>query len=331
MRKFLLVAVSLVILAGAGSATADTVLRFAHVNSPNSPAGKAAEYFQERVQLHTEGRVRVQLFPASQLGNNRQMFSSLRGGSIDLSLTPYPMLADIVPELSVYVAGYMFESFEEQQRILQHPELGASWADQLREKGGLRVLCSFYYGSRNLTTTNKPVRTRKDMQGLKIRAVPQPASMSVIRGLGATPTPVPLAEVFQGLRQGVIDGQENPLPVIYNQKFFEVQDYLMLTNHQLVPLPYVMNEAKWKSLGRDQQAVQRAADEACARGTELTVQQERELIETFKARGMNVITAQDGLDIEGFRASVREEVQKTFDGEIWPAGTWAKIQSALGR
>ena len=104
---------SLAMTVAGGAASADTTLRFAYVHSPQSPAGEAVEGFRERVEAATEGRVEVQTFPSSQLGNDRELFSSARTASVDMALTPYPMLADIVPELSVYVAGYMFNDFAE--------------------------------------------------------------------------------------------------------------------------------------------------------------------------------------------------------------------------
>lgn len=325
------VVASLAFVAFGGVASADTTLRFAHVQSPNSPSGKAVELFREKVAAATDGRVEVQTFPSSQLGNNRKLLSSVRSGSVDMTLTPYPVMADIVPELSVYVAGYMFNDFDEQRKILDHPELGQVWAERLRADGGLRVLCSLLYGARQLTTTNTPVKSMADMKPLKIRSVPHPSSMSVVRGLGATPTPVPFAELFQGLQQGVVDGQENPLATINANKFFELQDYLMLTSHQLIMLPFVMNEESWQALGEDQAAVGQAAQEACDEGTAMTRVEEARLVDVFKEKGMTVITEADGLDVAAFRESVRAEVRAAFDGEIWPAGTYDAVEAALGR
>jgi len=325
-------AASLALVALTGAALADTTLRFAHVQSPTSPTGKAAQMFADKVAAATDGRIEVQMFPSSQLGNNRKLFASLRSGSIDMSMTPYPVMSDIVPELSVYVAGYMFNGFDEQLVVLDDPDLGVAWAERLLEDGGLRVLCSVLYGARQLTTTDTPVKSAADLQALKIRSVPHPSSMSVVRGLGATPTPVPFPELFQGLQQGVVDGQENPLATIDSNKFYELQDYLMLTSHQLIILPFVINERTWQSLGEeDRQIVQTAADESCAAGTEMTNAEEARLVDVFKERGMTVITEEDGLDVPGFREAVRAEVREAFDGEIWPEGTFDAVEAALGR
>ena len=313
-------------------AQADTVLRLAHSNAVTSPKGTGAEKFAELVGEYTEGRVTVQVFPATQLGSNRKAFTSTRSGAIEMSLTPYSMLADVVPEMSVYVAGYMFENFEEQQKILNHAEFGEAWKESLLERSGLRVLCTYFYGSRNLTTTDTPVKTPADMNGLKIRAVPQPMSMAVIRGLGGTPTPMPISDVFQALGQGVIDGQENPLPTIEGQHFYEAQEYLMMTDHQLIVEPYLINDDVWQSLGEEDQAnVQRAADESCALTTELTHKEEASLVEQFKEAGMTVITEAEGLDVPAFRTSVLEEVEQAYDGEIWPEGTIANVRAVLDR
>lgn len=332
MKKFAASFVaSVALVAASGAASADTTLRFAHVQSPKSPSGMSVERFAEKVAAATDGRVEVQTFPSSQLGNNRKLFASLRSGSVDMSLTPYPVMADVVPELSVYVAGYMFNDFDEQKTIIEHPDLGMAWAERLREDGGLRILCSLLYGARQLTTTETPVKTRADLEPLKIRSVPHPSSMSVVRGLGATPTPVPFSELFQGLQQGVVDGQENPLATINSNKFYELQDYLMLTSHQLIILPFVINEESWRALGDDQAAVRQAAEESCAEGTQMTLQEEARLVDAFKEQGMTVITEADGLEVAAFRDAVRAEVRAAFDGEIWPAGTIDAVEAALGR
>ena len=154
-------------------------------------------------------------------------------------------------------------------------------------------------------------------------------SLGVITGLGGAPTPVAIAEAFQAMRQGVVDGQENPLPTIWAQKFYEVQGYLMMTRHQMIPEPYLINEEVWQKLSAEDRAgVLKAAKEATAFNTEETIKFEASLMDDLKEKGMTVVTS-DEINLDAFRTSVRAEVSKRFDGPIWPKGTTQKVLDAL--
>ena len=323
-----LTAIAATILA-IGSADAKTTLRFGHTNAPDSPKGRAADLFAELVAKYTNGNVEVKTFPSSQLGNNRKLFTAVKTRGIEMSITPFPLLADIVPEYTTYTAGYFYKDWSELEKIVENPELGGKWAQQLLEKGGLRILSTYYYGARNLTTTKTKVTKPADLKGLKIRAVPNEMSLAVVTGLGAAPTPVAIAEAFQAMRQGVVDGQENPLPTIWSQKFYEVQGYLMMTRHQMIPEPYLINEKVWQGLSAEDQAgVMKAAKEATEFNTAETIKFEASLVEDLKGKGMTVVGA-DEIDLDAFRKAVRAEVAKRFDGPIWPKGTTQKVFDAL--
>ena len=312
------------------NATAQTELRFGHIFSPNDPTHKGAEKFAEMAEKFSEGRVTVKIFPSAQLGNNRKLFGLVRSGGMEISVTPYPLLADAVPELNVYTAGYVYSGWKDLKKVLDHPDFGQTWNKELLKKSGLRVLDSYFFGARTLTTTKTVVKSPSDLKGLKIRAVPNKMSLAVVSGLGGTPTPVPFPELFQGLRQGVVDGQENPVPTIWAQKFHEVQKYLVLTRHQLIPVAYLINDKTWQKLdARDRDAVVRAAREGAALTTDLNLKNEKALIEQLATKGMTIIGPEDGLQLEAFKKSVRAEVRKEFEGKIWPAGLLDKIQALV--
>ena len=298
----------------------DVTLRMGHIHAPSGPTGRGADMFADLVSQHTDGRVELQVFPSSQLGGLRDLFGASRSGAVDIVLTPYPLLSDIVSSYSILTAGYVFENYDHQLAVLDHADFGQTWNAELEENGGLVVLANYYFGARTLTTTEAEVRTPADLDGLKIRAVGNPLSLATITGLGANPTPLPLSELFQGLSQGIVDGQENPLPTIYNQNFFDVQDYLILTRHQLIPIPFTINAESWGELSAEDQAgVRRAAQEAAAWMTETVLEEEASLLGQLEANGMTVIGPEQGLDLDAFRASVAEEIAP-LDGEEWPAG-----------
>lgn len=298
----------------------DVTLRMGHIHAPSGPTGRGADMFAELASDYTDGRVEVQVFPSSQLGGLRDLFGASRSGAVDIALTPYPLLSDIVPSFSILTAGYVFNDYDHQLAVLDHADFGQAWNTELAENGGLVVLANYYFGARTLTTTESEVRTPDDLDGLKIRAVGNPLSLATITGLGANPTPLPLSELFQGLSQGIVDGQENPLPTIFNQNFFDVQDYLILTRHQLIPIPLTVNAESWGELSaEDQDGVMRAAREAAAWMTATVMEEEASLLGQLEANGMTVIGPDQGLDLEAFRASVAAEIAP-LDGEEWPAG-----------
>ena len=137
----------------------DVTLRMGHIHAPSGPTGRGADMFAELASEYTEGRVEVQVFPSSQLGGLRDLFGASRSGAVDIALTPYPLLSDIVPSYSILTAGYVFDDFSHQLAVLDHPDYGQAWSAELGENGGLIVLGNYYFGARTLTTTNTEIRT----------------------------------------------------------------------------------------------------------------------------------------------------------------------------
>ena len=298
----------------------DVTLRFAHVVREGDPAYIAAEAFVERVEELSGGEITVEVFPAGQLGDNRRLFAQIQSGAVDMTYTPFNMLSDIVPEFATITGGYMFESQEHQRRVLDDPEFGGAWAEELLELGGLRILSSFHYGTRNVTTADTPVRSPDDLAGLRLRAVPNAMSLATVTGLGAAPTPVAWPETFQALRQGIVDGQENPIPVLHAAGFYEVQGYLIKTGHQMSALPFLISEASWQDLSPErQEAIQEAATYAAGVAEETMITFTETLESDLVDRGMTIIELTDE-EIAVFRDSVRANVAAEFDGTVLPAG-----------
>jgi len=307
-------------------------LKLAHVQSPNCPYGRGTQRFAELVNKYTNGNVEIKIYPSSQLGNNQEILNSIRIGSIEMALIPFPLLSDIVPEYTIYTAGFFYDSWEDLSIIIQHPEYGRKWDQELFQKGDLKIVATVYYGERNLTTTDTPIYRPDDLKGMKIRAVPNKASLAVVSGMGANPTPVPFAELYQALIQGVIDGQENPLPTIWAQKFYEVQHCLIMTRHQVIPLNWVISKKAWNDLTPQQQEnVMKAGREAAAFLTQETKKEEATVIERLKEHGMTVITEKEGLDREAFKERVRADVIGRFAGKEWPEGLAEEILSIVDK
>ena len=304
------------------------VMRLAHLYQPDSPSGIGLQAFADKVEEYSQGRIKMKIFPAGQLGSARNLYISSKTGAVDFSVPAFPILADTVPEMTIMTSGYLFDDIEDVERVLNDPQLGQKWNEEIVEKCHLRILGAYYYGKRLVTTKDKPFYTRDEASGLKIRAVPNPMSLAVIKGLGGNPTPMAYKEIFIGLSQGVIDGQENPYPTIWAMKFYEVQKYAIETFHQYNVLPLAISERSWKKLNEeDRRAVKRATKEATDLITSLTGQFEEEIAEKLRAKGMTIIT-HDELAIETFQEGVREAVKSRFDGKVWPTGLMEAVLAA---
>lgn len=302
------------------AAAQDVTLKLGYVDRPTQPRGMGFARFAELVPEYTDGRVAIELFDSGHLGNDREMFSQLLTGAIDMGKPSYPILSDVVPEMSVFLAGYFFDSYDDHLRLIAAPEFGGEWNQRLLDEAGLRIIGNSYQGVRNVTINGRQPRSPADMAGVKLRAVPNPMALAVVSGLGANPTPVPFPELFQSLSQNVVDGQENPLPTIWANKFYEVQDTLIRTDHQLASAPVVINDASWQQLSsEDQEAVVRALTEAMDYAEELGKQMEVDLVGQLQEQGMTIVELTDA-ERDVFRASVQASVLDTFDGEIWPEG-----------
>jgi len=307
-------------LAALPATAQDVSLKLGYVDKPTQPRGMGFARFAELVPEYTDGRVAIELFDSGHLGNDREMFNQLLTGAIDMGKPSYPILSDVVPEMSVFLAGYFFDSYDDHLRLIAAPQFGGAWNEQLLDMAGLRIIGNSYQGVRNVTLNGIQPRSPEDMAGVKLRAVPNPMALSVVSGLGANPTPVPFPELFQALSQNVVDGQENPLPTIWANKFYEVQDTLVRTDHQLASAPVIINEKSWQKLSAEDQAgVVRAMTEAMDYAEALGKEMEANLIEDLKAAGMTVVELTDA-EKEAFRASVQASVMAKFDGDIWPDG-----------
>lgn len=324
--KFLMAA----ILAASPTVMAADTLRMGHIQAADTPAAQGAAKLAELAAEYSGGDLEIRIYPSGQLGDVRGLVGSVKTGALDIAEGTFPLLADVVPLYNIYNAGYFYENWEELKAVTRHEDFGQAWNATLLEESGMRMIGAFYYGARNVTTNGIAVKSPADLAGKKIRAVPNEMSLAVVTGLGGKPTPVPFAELFQALSQGVVDGQENPLPTIMGERFYEVQDTLNLTNHQLITLPWIINERSFQRLSEaNQQALLKAAAEAADFASALTVEEEATLAERLEAEGMTVVRPGDGMDLDAFRASVRAEVETRFEGKVWPEGLAADVRAML--
>ena len=298
-----------VLFAGAASAAEikERTLRFAFQNVKDHPQGQGAQKFADLVSEKSGGKIKVRLFPGGTLGGDLQTVSALQGGTLDLTVLNSGILAAQVPEFAMLDFPYLFNNTAEAHAVIDG-EVGQKLHASLESKG-LVGLGYWDLGFRNLTNSKHPVTKPEDMQGLKIRVIQSPIYLETFKALGANPVPMPFPEVYTGLEQRTVDGQENPFTVILGSKFNEVQKYLSTTNHIYNPQSFVIGQKTWQKLNADEQAlIREAAQEAQTYQRQVTEDSQNKALETLKgSMQVNEIAPQE---VERFREKVKPVVEQ---------------------
>jgi tripartite ATP-independent transporter DctP family solute receptor len=245
-------------------------LKIAHVNPPDvfaSGKGAAGAVLKNIIEAETGGGVEVKVFPAGQLGGERELIEATKLGTIQMSMVS-AAIAGFYKEAQVLDIPYLFSSAPVAWKVMDG-RFGKEMAEDCLKKTGMRVLAYGETGFRNFTNSVRPIKSPADMKGLKIRVMESPVYVNMVKALGAAPTPIAWPETYTALQQKVVDGQENPVAVIVFVKFFEVQKYLTLDGHSYGIDFFLINDKFYQSLPKEtQQIVKSAAINAglCGRG-----------------------------------------------------------------
>ncbi len=283
----------------AGSSTAET-----------HPYNLGLKRFKELVERGTGGRIEIQIFHSSALGAERELAEGMQIGSVDVVISSTGPLGGFVPRMNVVDLPFLFRDKAHAYKVLDGP-IGASLLAEL-EKRNIIGLAFWENGFRHLTNGRREVLTPGDLKGLKLRTMENRVHMAAFRQMEAAPTPMAFSEVFTALQTKTLDGQENPIPVIFTSRFYEVQKYLSLTGHVFSPAPLMVSKMTWDRLTEEQKAVFRsAALEARDYERSLITQQENEQIDKLKAAGMIVSTVDKSL----FQKATLP-VYRQFEGEF---------------
>jgi len=239
--------------AGAQAQIKEQTLRFATVNPPGHPIVLGMDKFAALVNQKSGGKMTVKLFPGSQLGGDVEAMSGVQGGTIDFTSMNSGILQNQVKEFALVDFPFLFDSPKEADAVMDGP-VGKALADKLPAKG-LISLAYWELGFRNLTDSKRPVTKADDIVGLKLRVIQSPIYVDTWKALGANPVPMAFAEVYSGLEQKTIDGQENPVTVILANKLNEVQKYLALTRHVYNPQSVLMSKKTWDRMSKEEQDI----------------------------------------------------------------------------
>ncbi len=303
-------------------AQSKVVIRYGDVLAANYPSVVALEAAGKEIAEKTGGRIELQTFPASQLGTQRDMIDALSSNALQLYTDGAATFGAWIPAISVLESPYVWRDAAHMARGMASADAKAL-VDTLVKSRGMRIVDTIYYGTRHVTTASKAIHHPRDMQGFKLRVPPVDVFNAMAEAWGARPTPINFGELYLALKQGVVDGEENPLPTIQSAKLYEVQKYLVLTAHIITPRFVVVNEAFWRGLpDADRAVVQEAIAKAVVAANTEILRQEGELADTFRKGGMTVITP----DVAAFRDAVVKVVPPKFEAR-WGKGVYERLQA----
>ena len=298
-------------------------------------ATSGSETDQRSVAMANVFAPMVASFADYQPGYNGTLFAqgteleAIAGGNLTMSIASAQELAQFFPEFSIFATGYVHQDAAHQVRVFNDP-LMDPFKKKVEDELGVKLLSVMYLGKRHVnlrfTREEKNIMTPADLAGVNLRMPGTDAWQFLGAALGASPTPLAFSDVYTSLASGAVDGQDNPLPTVVDQKFYEVTKQISLTSH-LVDLNYIaFSKATWDSLSPEQQAtVQRAADAAAAWGRLKQLDKENSLADFIRSQGVEIYTP----DLEAFRTHVQAQYVGSEAAASWPEGVLDRI-NALG-
>lgn len=291
-------------------------INYGHGFMPETPHHKAAIKFKEEVEAETDGRVEVNLFPSGQLGSAREMFEGLQMGTQEIALVPTARISGFAPELQLFDLPFLFPS-----RDIAYDLMDGEVGDEL-----LSVLDSqqikgvaFYEDGFKHFTANKETSSPDDFNGVKFRTMESPIIMEQFKALGANPVPIDFGELYNSLQLGVVEGQENPLVTIENMKFYEVQDYLMLSEHAYLGHVLIFGNDWYESLPEDIQTILYEKGREIAKWQRQAVQDEEvNYLKTIEDSGTKVVklTEEQRQTLKEVTLPVHDEYIKLFGDDL---------------
>ena len=316
------------LLGSAGARAQTQTLRIGHVLAPSHMFHQGLELASRKLEESTSGRVKMQVFPSSQLGTERDMHIAIRTGGIDMLLGSPGGASVHLKELAILAAPYLFRSNPHWQGVVYGP-IGEDWKRKMAAASKVHLMGWFHLGTRHVISRTKPYDTLTAMANQKIRVADLAPYPQVFRALGAVPTPIAFAEMYQALQAGIVDGADAPLDVIASQKLFEVAKYVNLVSWSFAsPGPILMSDAAFTQLGADlPKAVEAALRVGSNFVTDAVTNGEEATKKQLIAQGMVMNTP---TDLPAWRAAAAKaipELAPTWGGD---AALYARIRDQAG-
>ena len=295
------------------TASAQQVIRLAHVGFPGSIYDIAAAEYVKRVNEALKGKVEMRHFHSSQLGTDEQMIKGIKVGAPEMFI-PSTIMSTVDQKYGVFEMPYIIVSRAHMKRVTENAGVKKALFDTLPNQG-IRVIAVWENGFRHMTNNVRPIVKPEDLKGIKLRVPSGIWRVKMFKAYGANPSPMAYAEVYSALQSGVMDGQENPLAQIWSGKFHEVQKFISLTGHVYSPSYIVVSESFWQKLPADQRRVieqiaLEMGDVCRSTGERL----DKELLEKMLAGGKTRINEVDKEAFIKASAAVYEEFGKEVPG-----------------
>jgi TRAP-type transport system periplasmic protein len=328
IRRSLLLAASVFAVAGAllpaAQAQTKTVLRVSTPAVPDDWHAKMWTVFKDSLEKSAPGEFDVQINLNASLFKQGTEPAAMARGNLELTSISAFDIAKLLPEFSVFTAGYIVRDPDHQQKVFNGP-IGTEMFKLVSEKMDVTPLSTVYLGTRQVNLREpRNVKTPADLKGVKLRMPGSKEWLFLGEALGATPTPLAFGEVYLGLKTGTIDGQDNPLPSVRAAKFYEVTKQIVMTSHLVDGIFIAISNKAWNAMSPAQkQKVKAAADAASSYNNENRIKEEGQLVEFFKKEGLQVTTP----DVEAFRKSVQTTYQNSDYAKVWSKGLLERINA----
>jgi len=317
-------ALALAALLGAAQAQTKVPLRISTPAVPDDWHAKMWTVFKESLDKSAPGEFDVQINLNASLFKQGAEPAAMARGNLELASISAFDIAKLIPEFSIFTAGYVVRDPQHQQKVFNGP-IGAEMFKLVADKMDVTVLSTIYLGTREVNLRDvRNVKTPADLKGVKLRMPGSKEWLFLGEALGATPTPLAFGEVYLGLKTGTIDGQDNPLPTVRAAKFYEVTKQIVLTHHLVDGIFIAIANKSWNALSAAQkQKVKAAADAATAYNNENRLKEEAQLVEFFKQQGLQVTTP----DVDAFRRAVLQAYMSSDYAKTWPQGMIDRINA----
>ncbi len=266
---------------------ATNTIKLAHSLGVTHPVHKAMVHMADLVAKKSDGKLKLEIYPSSQLGSEQQCLELLQIGSLGMTKVSAAVMENFSPDLKVLGYPYLFRNDEHRFEIYDGP-IGEELLSG-SEKYWLKGLTYFDAGNRSFYTKNTPIESPEDLEGLKIRVMQSPTSIEMVKKFGGSPTPISWGELYTSLQQGVVDGAENNLPSFYTSKHYEVCKFLSLDEHTSVPDILVISTIIWDKLNESEKTwITQAVKEATVFQHKLWKEAEQEALDEVKKAGVQV-------------------------------------------
>ena len=299
-------------------------LRISTPAVPDDWHAKMWTVFKESLDKSAPGEFDVQINLNATLFKQGTEPAAMARGNLELATISAFDIAKLVPEFSIFTAGYVIRDPDHMQKVFNGP-IGEEMFKPVAEKMDVTVLSTIYLGTRQVNLREvRNVKVPADLKGVKLRMPASKEWLFLGEALGATATPLAFGEVYMGLKTGTIDGQDNPLPTVRAAKFYEVTKQLVLTSHLVDGIFIAIADKTWNALTPAQKQKVKAAAEAAAQyNNENRIKEEAQIVDFFKQQGLTVTVP----DVDAFRKHVQQVYATSEIAKSWPKGLLERINA----